>query len=181
VADPSHACLLPSPAPPFFLCVRCCVASAVLCCCCCFGRRPSVRPLRQDTGETATTHSSSSSSSSSRHTERSGGRDTERKRKAIFDAPSHSFQFPCSSASAAQPASLCHAAVSMAFGVSYQIVGRADCPYFARAERLAQVSDGTASRTLKPIAEPSWDSTLLLVVPRCFFSGSDAQALPVAQ
>jgi hypothetical protein len=27
----------------------------------------------------------------------------------------------------------------MVFGVSYRVVGRADCPYFARAERLAQV------------------------------------------
>lgn len=27
----------------------------------------------------------------------------------------------------------------MVFGVSYHVIGRADCPYFARAERLAQV------------------------------------------
>lgn len=27
----------------------------------------------------------------------------------------------------------------MVFGVSYHVVGRADCPYFARAERIAQM------------------------------------------
>lgn len=56
---------------------------------------------------------------------------------ATVGAP-HTLLSPPSLATARPPAP-----VAMVFGVSYHVAGRADCPYFARAERLAQMVQQT--------------------------------------